>query len=219
MSRVVEAEDQRSRALARQIADLRVVPVHHQDSVRRQLLRHLPPALGEVLELAVAIELVAEQVPEADGPRPGSPRDLRQRRLVHLEQAQLSAFRGQERGRHAGDEVRARPVTGQANLRCQDLRDHRRSRRLAVRGRNEHGTERQPACQAVERIRIEGRNQLSGHRRPAAGPDEPREPCRCAGGRDPDGQGDSHHRRSVATPRDALPIPETGDLRGPHPKG
>ena len=48
------------------------------------------PALGDQLELAVAVELVAEQVAEHDRARADAPRDLGQRGLVDLEQAELA---------------------------------------------------------------------------------------------------------------------------------
>ena len=74
---------------------------------------HRPPARGHVLELAVAVELVAEQVAEADGARAHAPRDLRQRRLVDLEQAELGPVGREQGGGDARDEVRARVVVRQ----------------------------------------------------------------------------------------------------------
>ena len=53
-----------------------------------------PPALGDVLQLAVAVELVPKEVPEADRPGPDTARDLRQSGLVDLEEPQLRAPRG-----------------------------------------------------------------------------------------------------------------------------
>ncbi len=43
------------------------------------------PALRDVLELPVAVELIAEEVPERDDPRPHPPHHLRERELVDLE--------------------------------------------------------------------------------------------------------------------------------------
>ena len=78
--------------------DLRVVPVHDHRRVRRQLLHGRPPPLGDELELAVAVELVAEEVAEADHLRPHAPRHLRQSALVDLEEPELRA-RGREQRR------------------------------------------------------------------------------------------------------------------------
>jgi hypothetical protein len=51
----------------------------------------LAPALGDLLELAVAVELVAEEVAEADRARPDPRGDVREARLVDLEQPELGA--------------------------------------------------------------------------------------------------------------------------------
>ena len=56
------------------------------------------PAGGDELELAVAVELVAEEVAEEERPRPDAARDLRQRRLVDLEEPELGAVGGEEGG-------------------------------------------------------------------------------------------------------------------------
>src|SRR3954469_25797730 len=78
VARVVEAEDD-ARVVAmpdaREVADLRVVAVH--DEHRAGKLRDRgPPAAGEDLQLAVAVELVAKEVAEAERARPYAPRDL-----------------------------------------------------------------------------------------------------------------------------------------------
>ena len=76
-------------AAAREVADLRIVAVDDEHRVVRQRRGRRPPALGDVLELAVAVELVAEEVAEQDRARPDAAGDLRQRALVDLEQPQL----------------------------------------------------------------------------------------------------------------------------------
>ena len=53
--------------------------------------------LGDVLELAVAVELVAEEVAEQERARPDPSSDLRQRALVDLEQAELRVAGGEQR--------------------------------------------------------------------------------------------------------------------------
>jgi hypothetical protein len=65
----------------------------------------LPPARGDALELAVTIELVAEEVREAERARPQPGGDLRQRALVDLEQPEPSPAGREQRRGDAGDEV------------------------------------------------------------------------------------------------------------------
>ena len=55
------------------------------------------PAVGQQLELAVAVELVAEQVRQQHEPRAQVARHGRQPRLVHLEQPELAGRRGPRR--------------------------------------------------------------------------------------------------------------------------
>src|SRR5205085_2688292 len=83
----------RTGAFTCELADLRIVAVHRQRSGGRKLEHGGAPALGDVLELAVAVELIAEQVAQANGLRPQTSRDLRQGRLVDLEEAELRTTR------------------------------------------------------------------------------------------------------------------------------
>ena len=78
-------------------ADLRIVAVQHEHRRLGQRRDRSAPPFGDELELAVAVELVAEEVPEADDPWPHPPQHLRQRPLVDLEQAELGVSRGKER--------------------------------------------------------------------------------------------------------------------------
>src|SRR6476620_11779598 len=89
--RIVDAEDgpRSGPAVATEIPDLGVVAVDDQRRVGREILHSRAPAFGDELELAVAIELVAKEIAEADHPRTEPPRDLGEGRLVDLEQAQL----------------------------------------------------------------------------------------------------------------------------------
>ena len=66
---------------------------------------HARPLVGEVLELAVAVELVAEQVAEHDQPRVELGRDPRQPGLVDLEQPLVAALL-EQRGRDPPAHVR-----------------------------------------------------------------------------------------------------------------
>src|SRR5437762_13937442 len=98
MARVVDAEDgPRGRiAIASKVADLRIVAVDDESRIGRKLVYRGPPAPGDELELAVAVELVAEEVSEAQGPRSQPPCDFGQGRLVHLEQPQPGVPRRQQ---------------------------------------------------------------------------------------------------------------------------
>ena len=70
---IVEPEAQRARTTVRQIRDDGIVRVHHDRRVGRQVGDGSAPPLRDELELAVAIELVAEEVAEGyhagSGPR------------------------------------------------------------------------------------------------------------------------------------------------------
>ena len=97
-----------------EIRDQRIVGIDDEQRLGRQPVDHRPPALGHDLELAVPIELIAEEVAEADHARLERRRELGQRSLVHFEQAQLGITGGDERGSHARFEIRARGVVGEA---------------------------------------------------------------------------------------------------------
>jgi len=68
-------------------ADLRIVPVEDERGRGGQPGYGVAPPLCDQLELAVSVELVTEQVAEADRPRPQSPQHLGQGALVDLQQA------------------------------------------------------------------------------------------------------------------------------------
>jgi hypothetical protein len=73
------------------------------------------------------------------------------------------------------------------NLRC-----HRRRRRLAVRGGDERRARGQPVGEPVDRPRIELPKQLPGNRRPAAAAGQTRQTRGRAGGEDLGGERDAH---------------------------
>ncbi len=135
--RVIEAEHNRAVALAREIPDLRVVAVDDEDGTRIELPRDASPALGYQLELAVPVELVAEEVPQAHRPRLHSSGNVGQCGFVDLEQPQLRAVRREERRRDSREQVRPGAVVRELDPRGKDLGDHRRRRRLPVRGRDD----------------------------------------------------------------------------------
>ena len=69
-SRVVDAEDDRARALTCKVPHLRIVAVDDERSRRIQVTDGTPPALRHVLQLAVTVELVAKEVAEAESAWP-----------------------------------------------------------------------------------------------------------------------------------------------------
>ena len=89
MPLVVDPEPDGLPAGIRERGHLRVVDVEDEDRRGREVGGCGPPAVGDVLQLAVAVELVAEEVAEADGPRPHALGHLGQRALVDLEEAQV----------------------------------------------------------------------------------------------------------------------------------
>ena len=116
-ARIVDAERHCTRTLACEIAHLRIVAVHDERRIRRQSANRDAPALRDVLELAVAVELISEQIAEADGTRSYASDHLRKCGLVDLEQAELRAARLEERRRHPGKQVRAGAVVRETDSR------------------------------------------------------------------------------------------------------
>src|SRR5687768_16713474 len=117
MPGVVESVDERTGALSREVTDLRIVAVHHEHGLFREVPDGGSPALRDVLELSVAVELVAKQVPQADGARPDTAGDVGHGGLVDLEQSELGAPRGEQGGGDPGGEIRSRGVVSEPNAR------------------------------------------------------------------------------------------------------
>src|SRR5262249_4965160 len=170
---VVDAEDHGCWTLPREVADLRVVAVDDERSCRVELANRTAPALGDVLELAVTVELVAEQVPEAERTRAQPIGDLGERGLVDLEQPELGIPYLEERRSDTGDEIRSGAIVRKPKPRTEDLRRHCRRGRLPVRRRDERRAEREPGGEPVDGTGIELPEHLPGGGRPAAGPGEP----------------------------------------------
>ena len=89
--RVVDAEDECAGALVCQRAHLRIVAVDDERSASLAWPARPAPTLRDVLELAVAIELVAKEVAETDRLRPDARENFREGRLVDLEEAEVGA--------------------------------------------------------------------------------------------------------------------------------
>jgi hypothetical protein len=138
LPRIVEPEDGRAGAQPCKLAELGVVAVDDEIRLVGQGGDGRAPPLRDELELAVPVELVAEEIAQADRARMHARGDLRQRTLVHLEEPELRVAGREQGGGHPRDEVRSRSVVGQPVARTEDLGSHRGGRRLPVRRRDEH---------------------------------------------------------------------------------
>jgi hypothetical protein len=172
---VVHAEVQR-RCVAAEVGDQRIVGVEHERRAAGDPADDLRPAVGDDLQLAVAVELVAEQVAEQDRARRELLDDRREPELVDLEQPEVAVElpaaaprRGRQRRRDPARHVRARTVVDQRLAGALEHRGgHRGGGRLAV-GRADHGAAvGEPARQQADRVRLQPREHLAGQRRPAA---------------------------------------------------
>ena len=105
------------------------------------------PAIGQHLELAVAVELVTEEVHEDHHPGPGLVHHRVERGLVHLEHPDLGAGvvlgRGEQGAGHAPQQVGPRGVGDHPPTRGLDGRHQQPGRRrLAVGGRHRRSSRR-----------------------------------------------------------------------------
>ncbi len=162
---VLHAEVGHLRAVAPEVGDQRVVGVEHEARPPVQPLDQLRPAVGEQLELAIAVELVAEQVGEQQQPRVELLGHARQPGLVDLEQPQLPApAPGVEQGgghspRHVGPGA---VVDDGAPGALEAGRQHRGRGRLAVRGRDQQRALVEVAGHPAQRPRREAQQQRPG---------------------------------------------------------
>ena len=104
---VVDAERHRLGSISCEVSHERIVRVDDQARLGRETEHRLTPARPNELELAVAVELVAEEIAQADRARTHSREHFRKGCLVRLEQPELRTVRVQQRRRHPGDEIRA----------------------------------------------------------------------------------------------------------------
>ena len=131
--RVIDAEAKDVVPSGGEIRDERIVGVDDQRHARVEGADRSTPALGDRLELPVAVELVAKEVPERHHAGRDAPHQLRQRRLVDLEQSKVRFGCGEEGGGDPRCEVRARVVPGERVTSAEDACGHGGRRRLAVR--------------------------------------------------------------------------------------
>ena len=182
VSRIVEAVAEDVAPAVREVGDDWVVRVDDECRVVREASDGVAPPLGDDLELAVAVELVAEEVPERHRARPRALHRLRQRSLVDLEEPELGAVRAHERRCDPREEVRSRSVPRERPVRAQDPRGHRGRRRLSVGRRDERGAEREAGGQRIDRGRVELPEELARDRRATAAAGRAREAPDGAGG-------------------------------------
>ena len=185
---------------AAQVGHQRVVGVEHERRAARPRGHDRRPAVGDRLQLAVAVELVAEQVAEQHRARLELLDDRAEPELVDLEEAEVARQRAPAAaagvGQRAGDPARhVRPGAVVDEPRAgalEDARHHRRGRRLAVGGADHDAAAVQPAREPADRVRLDAREHLARQRRPAAAPGRPRERAdRLRGGHT---CGQAHHR-------------------------
>ena len=188
---VLDAEVARA-ALPPEVGDERVVGVEHERRLARVRGDDVGPALGDDLELAVAVELVAEEVGEQQRARAQLADHGAEPELVDLEEPEAAvelapaAPRGRrQRGRDPAGHVRARAVVHERLARAlEDRRDHRGRRRLAV-GRADHrAAVLQPRAEQADGVRLQAREDLPRERRAAAAPGGAHERADRLGGRD-----------------------------------
>ena len=162
---VVHAEVGHAAALAAEVRHQRVVGVQHEASTAIELAHELRPAVGKQLELAVAVELVAEQVGEEEQAGLHVGRDGGQPRLVDLEEPKLAALPTgvEQRGGHSPGHVRAGAVVHQRPARALERGgDHRCRGGLPVGRRHQHRARLELARHALERARRELQQDPSG---------------------------------------------------------
>ena len=136
---VLDTEVERPRPLPAKVGDERIVCVEHR--LRAAACQRVAPAVGDRLELSVAVELVTEQIPQKNRPWMELLRQLRQPQLIHLEEAKLTGHAPtragcvEQRRGHATRHIGARPVMHQRDaVPGHYLRQHGGRRGLAIGG-------------------------------------------------------------------------------------
>ena len=182
---VLYAEIRDSLAFSSQVGDERVVRAQHELRPSSALCRELRPAVGQRLELAVAVELIAKEVAEDEHPRIELAGHRHEPRLVDLEDAELARLpaRVEQRGGDAPVHIRPGSVAHHRDARALHGRaDHGRGGRLPVRGGHQHRPGAEPGAEARDCIGLDAQQEAAGGGRPAAarradgGPDDPGEP-------------------------------------------
>ncbi len=157
-------------AVTSEVRDQGVVGVEGELAGSLQLGHQDRPLVREPLQLAVAVELVAEEVAEHQQARMKAGRDAGEPGLVELEEALVAGLLEQGRG-HAPVHVGARPVVDRpAPGRLQDPGDHARRGRLAVGRADDDRAAIEARGEALDRVRSHSHQHAPGQRRAAAAP-------------------------------------------------
>ena len=174
---VVDAERDAAGTSDGQVADLRVVRVHHQRGRLRKLCRRLPASARRSARARRSGRAGRGTGCRGRRRAGGSAGRLRERALVDLEQSELGVAGLDQGGGDAGDEIRAGAVVGEPNALAEDRRDERGGRRLAVRGRDRAPSRAAAARRASRaRSRVDRGEDLAGEGRAAATAGQAREP-------------------------------------------
>ena len=197
--RIIEPEPDRRRAPISEICDDRVVGVDDQCRFRGKSSDHGAPALGHELELAVAVQLIAKEVPERHNAGTEAAHGLRQRGLVDLEEAEVGPARIHQRGGETGHQVRARPIPGERLALAEDLCRHRRRRGLAVRRGDDSHAVCEASSEQVDSLGVELPQHLARDRRSASTACCARQTTQRACRRRLERQTKPHRRASVPT--------------------
>ena len=154
--------------IAAEVRDQRIVGVQGELAGTLERGHELHPFVSESLQLAVAVELVAEEVAEDQQAGMQMRRDPGEPRLVELEEALVPGLL-QESRRHAPVHVGPGAVVhGSAAGGPQDPRDHAGGRGLPV-GRADHDRAAiEPGCETVDRVRGHAHEQATGQGGPSA---------------------------------------------------
>src|SRR5207247_1176432 len=144
--------DDRTLVSLTQPRDDRIVRVQHDGDARIELRDRVADAARELIDLEVAVELVAEQVRDQYDARADPPEHARQRRLIDFEHPDVTAklpapiVLGEQRAGDASLQVRAGAVVYRTPAsRAHDVGQHPRGRRLPVRAGDEHDSVRELA--------------------------------------------------------------------------
>jgi hypothetical protein len=204
---ILDAEVERA-VRAAEVGDERVVGVEHERRGGAAPRDELGPAVGDDVQLAVAVELVTEEVREQDRARLDLLDDRGEPELVDLEEpevaVQLAAAAARRRCQRAGDaadHVRPGAVVHEPRAGALEHRgDHRGGRRLAVGGRDHDAAARQAAREPLDRVRLHAREHLAGQRRAAAAAGGAGEPADGARGGKPGREAHGHGASTRSVP-------------------
>ena len=175
----------------------RVVAVRHHHAIRPQGLAGRAPQPGDVVDLAVAIQLIPEQVREDHHPRREVRDHPRDRGLVDLEDADVSGRPPEEVGvlhqrrGDAGGQVGAGAIVHRdAAERFHDVRQQSGGRGFSVRAGDDHAPVPEAPGEEREDARLHGPRDAARHR----GPPSPMQAPAQGRGRLPecDGRAEAH---------------------------